>query len=134
MPRLGPLLELAREHHGALLLARDARRVDPADAEARAAMNRRIAAYWEQEMAAHFRHEEALLQRFADALEAPLRERLLADHAVLQAMSQRAAHGTLDAASLNAFGERLAAHVRFEERECFDALQAAWAAQAQLRK
>lgn len=86
-------------------------------------MNQRIADYWRDCMAAHFRQEENLLLRYPKALPETTAMRLLDEHRMLAAMSVRAGVGRLDAASLRDFGERLAAHVRFEERECFDALQ-----------
>lgn len=126
MPRQGELLALSREHHGALLLARDAMRVPAAASRAElAAMNRRIADYWKETMAAHFRHEESLLLRHPGAVPAALAMRLLDEHRQLAAMSVRAAGSALEASSVRDYGRRLAAHVRFEERECFDALQAA---------
>ena len=126
MPRRGELLALSREHHGALLLARDAMRLSPqADRTLLAAMNRRIADYWKATMAAHFRHEESLLLRHPGALPATLAMRLLEEHRQLAAMSVRAAAGALEAAAVRDYGRCLAAHVRFEERECFDVLQRA---------
>lgn len=93
-------------------------------------MNRRIAEYWRDALAAHFRAEESLLLQYPEALPAALAMRLLEQHRALAAMCVRAGAGALDAASLRDFSERMAAHVRFEERECFDALQAAEATSA----
>lgn len=76
-------------------------------------------------MAVHFRQEEALLLRYPQALPTTRVMRLLDEHRVLAAMSVRAGSNGLDAESVRDFGKRLAAHVRFEERECFDALQSA---------
>lgn len=126
MPRRGILRELAREHHGSLLLARDIARLgDEVAADALAAMNARIATYWRTEMAAHFRREEALLLRHAGVLADAHVIRLLDDHCALAALCVRAGESDLGIASLQAFGQRLHDHVRFEERACFDALQAA---------
>ena len=126
MPRRGELLELSREHHAALMLARDAKHLSlAAPRDALKAMNRRIAEYWQASMAAHFRHEEALLLRYPYALPTVREMRLLDEHRVLAAISVRAGAGGMDAASKRDFGKQLAAHVRFEERECFDALQTA---------
>ena len=126
MPRRGELLELSREHHGALLLARDAMRLPlEAPRDELAAMNRRIAGYWKETMAAHFRQEENLLLRHPGVLPAPLAMQLLDEHRLLASMSVRASGGGLEAAAVHDYGRCLAAHVRFEERECFDALQEA---------
>ena len=124
MPRLGELLELSREHHAALILARDAGHVSlAASRDEVKAMNQRIADYWQTSMAAHFRHEEALLLRYPQVLPAACVMRLLDEHRVLAAISIRAVGGGLDVMSIRDFGKRLGAHVRFEERECFDTLQ-----------
>ena len=132
MPRLGEIRELAREHHGALSLARDLGRLaDDAGDEVLAAMNARIARYWKDDMAAHFRHEEAILLRLPGVLPAEKAMTLLDDHRALAAFCVRAAANDLRLASLRTFGERLAAHVRFEERACFDALQDALEATSQ---
>lgn len=127
MPRLGPFLQLSREHHDALLLARDCGRF-PATASATdaAAMNRRISGYWSAEMAEHFVREEALLHNFAAALASADQARLLDDHARLRAACTVAADAGLDAEAIRNFGVLLAAHVRFEERHCFPALQRVW--------
>ncbi|MBE2210413.1 MAG: hemerythrin domain-containing protein [Xanthomonadaceae bacterium] len=126
MPRRGDILALSREHHAALILARDASHLSPDAPRADVmAMNQRIAGYWHDAMAAHFRHEEALLVRHPRALPTAYVVQLLDEHRVLAAMSVRAGSGRLGAASVRDFGQRLAAHVRFEERECFDALQTA---------
>ena len=126
MPRRGEFLELSREHHAALLLARDAMRVPPeAPRPQWMAMNQRIADYWRESMAAHFRQEEALLLRYPGALPGEHVMRLLDEHRTLAAMSVRAGAGGLEVASIHEFGRLLAAHARFEDRECFDALQSA---------
>ncbi len=126
MPRVGVLRELAREHHGSLLLARDiARFPEPATPEALALMNARIASYWQDELAAHFRREEALLVRHPGVLPEARAMRLLDEHRVLAAMCLRADSNDLGREALARFGRLLHDHVRFEERECFDALQAA---------
>ncbi|RMH92820.1 hemerythrin domain-containing protein [Lysobacter pythonis] len=126
MPRKGVILEFSREHHGALVLARDCQRIDDAAPPAViAAMNQRIARYWDEEMRAHFRAEETLLRAHPQALPKPLAVALLDDHGVLAVGCTRAGAGALAAADLRAFGERLHAHVRFEDRRCFPLLQAA---------
>lgn len=108
------------------MLARDCRRCgDDAAKDVTQALNRRIAAYWVAEMADHFADEERLLVELARALDASMRARVLEDHRVLRAACTAAAADALDAAALRGFGERLAAHVRFEERTCFPRLQAA---------
>lgn len=124
MPRRGPLLHLSREHHGALLLARDCRRIgDDHGSDAIAAMNARIADYWRQEMATHFALEERLLAEHPGSLPVADHERLLIDHRLLEDACASAEANALDAEALRAFGERLVAHVRFEERNWYVPLQ-----------
>lgn len=126
MPRLGPLLQLSREHHNALVLARSiANLPSPAPADVLHALNLRVAEYWQMEMHAHFQHEEGILANIPDALPPALRQRLLNDHAALAEGARQAVAQTLDESALRAWGQRLAGHVRMEERECFPAMQAA---------
>ncbi|MFP5409210.1 MAG: hemerythrin domain-containing protein [Gammaproteobacteria bacterium] len=123
MKRSAFLQPLSREHHTALSLARrceraaasgDAALVDEACREAVDALA--------QDLKLHFETEErSLLPLLQDAAQQPAVERTLADH--------RHLHGLLDGlqrndvATLDAFGKSLAAHVRFEERELFPAIE-----------
>ena len=126
MPRLGPLLHLSREHHNALVLARSiANLPSPAPVDVLHAANLRVAHYWQTEMHAHFQHEEGILAQIPGALPPALQQRLLDDHIELAEAARQAAARTLDEAALREWGQRLAAHVRMEERECFPAMQAA---------
>ena len=124
MPRIGVILELSREHHAALLLARDALQLPEAvEAATVVAMNARIAALWRNGLEAHFAREEALLEAWPDVLPVEHAERLLVDHADLRAACLQAGMGGLDARALRAFGRRMFDHVRFEERLCFPPMQ-----------
>ncbi|TWI10306.1 hemerythrin domain-containing protein [Aerolutibacter ruishenii] len=126
MPRLGPFLQLSRDHHNALVLARSvAGMPSSAPVDVLQAMNLRIAQYWQTEMRAHFQQEEAILAQYPDALPRVLQQRLLDDHLVLAEGARRAEALSLDEPALRAWGERLATHVRMEERECFPVMQAA---------
>lgn len=119
MRRSAALRDLSDDHHVALVLALRARRsAVGGDAQA-------IAAAWldaerrlEVELEPHFAIEERWLAPPLEAAgEAALTARLHDDHAALRAAL--APDAPRDAAALAAFGERLAAHVRFEERELF---------------
>lgn len=127
MQRHAFLQDLSREHHTALRLALDARRAaasgDAARIRAQAETCRRCYA---DEIDAHFRIEESellpRLQADGDAARTALVERTQREHAELRTLVAKLAQA--DAATLARFAEALAAHVRFEERELFEAVQA----------
>lgn len=121
MKRHPSLASLSRDHHHALVLARDARR-EVADAAAFIVDVRRR---FDAELAPHFAIEERELVPLSTAHGEPLAglaARVLADHEALRALV-----AALDPARLaeqrETFGDRLEAHVRFEEREWFPALE-----------
>jgi hemerythrin-like domain-containing protein len=127
MKRHPELQALSREHHGALKLARDAKiAAGSADAAQVERLAARVVNCFAAELEPHFMIEEQeLLPRLAQAAqgaEAPLVARTLAEHAALRALAERLR--TPDANALAEFAELLAAHVRFEERELFEAVQA----------
>ena len=124
MKRHPDLLQLSREHHGALKLARDARRAAASgDASEMAALAQRVAQVFPVELDPHFCIEEqGILLLLAQAGQHALVARTLAEHAELRRLAQALA--TPDANSLLRFGDLLGAHVRFEEREVFEAAQA----------
>ncbi|WP_028454662.1 hemerythrin domain-containing protein [Chitinilyticum litopenaei] len=115
MKRSPALIHFSREHHPALVLAKRIQRA--ADSEL-AALQPSPAFLAELEK--HFVEEEA---QFAPALAAlpQLASRFNDDHAALRALMHRLHKGEL--AALAEFAQRLEAHVRFEERELFPALQ-----------
>ena len=124
MKRHPDLLQLSREHYGALKLARDARRAAASgDASAVAALAQRVVQVFPVELDPHFRVEElGLLVILAQAGHHALVERTLADHAELRRLANALANP--DTKTLGRFAELLGAHVRFEEREVFEAAQA----------
>ncbi len=124
MKRHPDLLQLSREHYGALKLARDARRAaESGDANELTALAQRVVERFAAELDPHFRVEEqGILVLLAEAGEHDLAGRTLADHAELRRLVKRLA--TPDAETLLSFADLLAAHVRFEEREVFEAAQA----------
>lgn len=123
MPRTGALLQLSREHHSSLVVARAARKAADSDDTATClAAIKRIEAHWQMVLAAHFAQEEQLLQLAEDALNAECVIRVFAEHAELRMLA--CGHCELEsAARLRRFGDLLAAHVRFEERVLFPKLQ-----------
>ena len=124
MPRIGPLLELSREHHSSLVMARDARRAaaNPGDAAAISAMLARAESHWRTLLAGHFDREEQLITSMEIALDPEAVARVLAEHAELRMLAS--GPSALDpAARLARFGDLLAAHVRYEERVFFPQMQ-----------
>lgn len=124
MKRHRKLQDLSREHHHALQLALQARRAatcaDPAAIEATAAACR---AAFSSELDPHFSVEEDIfLPLLAAAGERGLVERVMSDHTELRHLCAQLQQP--DAATMLAFAERLASHVRFEERELFVVLEA----------
>lgn len=123
MKRSPQLASLSRDHHQALAVAQRLRRADEHSAEqAQAAFLR----FWREHGHEHFRaEEEILLPAFAGYGDAhhPLVLRTLGDHVEIRhrAASLAAVPATPDA--LHALGERLAAHVRLEERELFPLIE-----------
>lgn len=123
MKRSSLLQPLSREHHSALSLARSCERAALSDDTAivRQACQRAIREF--PELYRHFQTEErSLLPLLASAEAQPLVQRTLADHRHLQELLDGLRHDEIGA--LDEFGKCLAAHVRFEERELFPAIEA----------
>ena len=118
MKRSDALQPLSRDHHQALAVALTLRRADAETAPA----------------AAGAFLEEILLPAYAAHADAghPLVVRVLIDHVEIRERAQRIERGEPDAApgELNELGERLAEHVRIEERELFPLIEAALPADA----
>lgn len=116
MKRSPALQSLSREHHAALKLAKACERA--VDAGQLDETCRRVVNAFANELEPHFQVEENELL----PLLAGTQMRALAEHAGLRALA-----GELrlrcDAETLQRFGRSLAAHVRFEERELFPALE-----------
>lgn len=123
MKRHPDLLQLSREHYTALKLARDAKRAaESGTAGDVAGLAQRVVGIFAAELDPHFQVEEqGILVLLVQAGEHELVARTLADHAKLRHLASLLATPTAD--TLLRFGELLAAHVRFEEREVFEAAQ-----------
>lgn len=120
MKRSPALLALSREHHTALSLA--VRIARAADVETETALLTRVLAVFASELEPHFQEEErSLLPALLAAGELVLVNRTLDEHKILRQLVEKMQLG--DRPSLKAFGEQLAAHVRFEERELFATAQ-----------
>ena len=108
MKRSEALAPLSRDHHVALEVALRLRRSEPDAAE-------RFRAFLAADGRRHFALEEELL---LDHLTAEERERMVTDHLMLSSARPQ------DDVGLQALGERLNEHVRWEERELFPRLEA----------
>lgn len=125
MRRDDRLIELSREHHTALKLARQLQR-GAASKEAGARAVASLQAL-RGELEHHFSDEETrLLPMLREAGESRIADRLCEDHRELRALMD--APETPDAQER--LGKLLEAHVRFEEREMFPYVERLWAAQA----
>jgi hemerythrin-like domain-containing protein len=119
------LIPLSHQHQHALALCvRLDRALQAKDVDLEA-WQAEIQAIFEQEIAIHFAAEEKALfpgaSRFAGLL--PLVEELQAEHTVLRDFFSRAAARSLDEASLAVLVEKLAHHIRKEERQLFETMQ-----------
>jgi hemerythrin-like domain-containing protein len=119
------LVALSRQHHHALALCvrlDRALQAGPVDAEA---WQSEIAQHFEQEVSVHFAAEESAVfpaaARFAEL--GPLVKELQAEHEVLRELFARATSRTLHSADMEALVEKLALHIRKEERQLFEAMQ-----------
>lgn len=123
MKRHPDLLQLSREHYGALKLARDARRAaESGEPAAVAALAQRVVEVFRAELDPHFCVEEqGILVLLAQAGQHELVERTRADHAELRRLALLLTDP--DAETLSHFADLLATHVRFEERQVFEAAQ-----------
>lgn len=123
MKRHTALQDLSREHYRALKLALACRRAcDSGDSAQQDAMIAECCTMFAQELEPHFQTEERdILPRLAAAGENALVDRTLAEHAEFRALiAQLPQQGT---PGLTRFAELMNAHVRFEEREMFAAME-----------
>lgn len=114
MKRSAFLQNFSREHHAALKLAKLCERAAHTGIGLADACGR-VRTAFADELEAHFAREERELIPLLDDV---LKGRLLAEHRGLRDLVVALGEG--DAVALRAFGELLAAHVRFEERELFE--------------
>ena len=124
MKRHQKLQDLSREHHGALQLALKAKRAVMSEDQTRInVMATACVAAFDAELAPHFVVEEnTLLPLLVESGEDKLVERVQNDHRELRRLSAKLQRP--EAATLLGFAELLTSHVRFEEREMFERLEA----------
>ena len=123
MKRHPQLQDLSREHYSALKLARAARQAaESGEMDAMTTLAQRVVRLFATELDPHFRVEEqGILVALARAGENELVERTMSEHAELRRLTMLLSDP--DAVTLLRFADLLAAHVRFEERELFEAAQ-----------
>lgn len=130
MQRHASLQSLSREHQQALVLVRRVRALASSEASTRDEPGGSIARVhddWKADVAPHFAVEERELLPLCHGRDAELvahAERIRADHAAIRDMFA-ALSPTSSVSDLAALADRLDAHVRFEERVWFPALEAA---------
>src|SRR5579872_4585180 len=119
------LIPISRQHQHALALCVQLDRAIRAGEIDLEAWQAEIQQQFESEIAVHFAAEEEILFPAAanfTELQA-LIEELLADHAVLRDYFARAAARDVNLQGLADFGEKLAQHIRKEERQLFEGMQ-----------
>jgi hypothetical protein len=123
MPRIGPLLDLSRDHHRALVLGRDATRAAATDnCAVWLDTIARMEDYWRRNMAAHCVEEERLIQLAGEQLDADAVARILSEHRELRVLAGGPCSSEPQA-RLSRFGELVISHVRYEERSFFQQLE-----------
>ncbi|MCP5269340.1 MAG: hemerythrin domain-containing protein [Zoogloeaceae bacterium] len=124
MKRCPALLDLSREHHGALSLAVRLRRAaESGDEAAIEAACLRAQQVFLQELLPHFKEEEQCLLPLLEAVGAnAVVARTLIEHRAMQRLIREL--DLPDAEVLLRFADLLTAHVRFEERELFERAEA----------
>ena len=118
------LVPLSRQHQHALALCV---RIDRAKAEADLEFwQAEITAHFQQEISVHFAAEEQVLfpaaRKFSEL--AALVEELFSEHMMLREDFGQAEAGRLSAEALLAFAQRISSHIRKEERQLFERMQA----------
>ncbi len=119
------LVPLSRQHqHVLALCVRLDRALQAGDVDVRD-WHAEIHEQFEQEIAFHFAAEEKELFPVAAKFQElqPLVKELLQEHVVLRDLFARAAAGNLDLKTLPIFVEKLAHHIRKEERQLFEGMQ-----------
>ena len=123
MKRIPALQPLSREHHSALTLAKACERAaQSCDESLVVEACQRAIRELSTELEAHFQVEEQFLLPLLDSVEAQaLVQRTLTEHQQLRALLDDLRLNDGDA--LGSFGKGLSAHVRFEERVLFPAIE-----------
>ena len=120
------LQPFSRDHYQGLVQAQHLIKSADGDAAARRKALAEFLDAWEREIEPHFRDEERLLTELAGEAD---RQRLLEEHSRLRGLAAEAREQRRkvdpDAAWVRGLGESLSAHIRWEERELFVAIESA---------
>lgn len=122
MIRHRSLVPLSHDHHLGLVAAQRLKRGDPAYRDM--TIEASIDELWRTELAEHFEQEETYL--FSLELSGACRamvDRALDEHARMRALIANVARGERVDETARELGALLEKHIRFEERELFEALQ-----------
>jgi hemerythrin-like domain-containing protein len=127
MQRDQALIPLSQQHHDALALCVYIERAAKSGHLDLAHWNREVSAAWEREIRWHFQSEEELLFPAAQKVQGlrALVAELLAEHGEMRASFARSGQNALTADELLRFRQLLHDHVRKEERQLFEQMQAA---------
>lgn len=118
MKRIAELRDLSDDHHTALVLAQRCRE---ASASGAAELWQRVREAFRLELEPHFQIEDRHLLPALEAIgESDRARRIRDDHAALREI---AANDAPAVGEIARFGDLLASHVRFEEREVFERTQ-----------
>lgn len=123
MKRIPALQPLSREHHSALTLAKACERAAQSRDEGLVAKTcQRAILAFSTELEAHFQVEEQFLLPLLHSAETQvLVQRTLTEHQQLRALLDDLRRN--DGNALGSFGKSLSAHVRFEEKALFPAIE-----------
>jgi hemerythrin-like domain-containing protein len=115
------LRSLSRDHHQALVVAQRLRRAEDVKEAAKGFLE-----FWHGHGQRHFRiEEEVLLPIWAHLgrVDEPAAAQLALEHLRIRSLAVAIEDGPSTLAKLHDVGERLAAHVRFEERQLFELIE-----------
>jgi hemerythrin-like domain-containing protein len=120
------LIPLSHQHRHALTLCVRIDRASPIGAADVTAWQGEIAQHFQTEMRVHFAAEENVLfpaaRRFPEL--SPLVEELLLDHFMLRESFAQAEAHAMSTTDVSAFAQHMSAHIRKEERQLFERMQA----------
>ncbi len=120
------LVPLSHQHQHALALCVRIERASPIADSDLSAWQTEIVELGRTEITAHFSAEEQEVFPAARAYSAlrPLIEELLAEHRVLRTRFAKAEEQIMSSSDVSAFARELSAHIRKEERQLFEQMQA----------
>ena len=123
MKRSPHLRSLSHDHHATLAAARGLLQALDADADLDA-LAADVADLWERDLTTHFGDEERLLLPILQTAEPDTARQMVEEHEQIAALVAQVQDATDDRRTpLAALAEALQAHVRFEERVAFPAVE-----------